>query len=166
MEMEMEMKTMPSTLYALLHHPDFPENRAWVRGSFVPSEYILRHGDSGRDVYLVLKGKVRVLGQIHLDSGQRVRPGYYDLGEQGIFGALSLFDESSRCADVQALTSCELAVIDAQSLAQFMEQNPRLGYRVLRELFSHSVEQIRKNRQRVLSILAWGLEAHRISHCL
>ncbi|MGD2076364.1 MAG: cyclic nucleotide-binding domain-containing protein [Gammaproteobacteria bacterium] len=157
---------MPSTLHALLHHPALPEHRAWVREPFAAGEYVFRLGESGHDVYLVLRGRVRVLGRVDLEDGQRVRPGYLDLGERQVFGALSLFDRSRRCADVQAISDCEIAVIDAHALATFMEQNPQLGYRILRELFSCSVEQIRKNRHRVASMLAWGLKAHGITQCL
>ncbi|UCE76913.1 MAG: cyclic nucleotide-binding domain-containing protein [Gammaproteobacteria bacterium] len=157
---------MPWTLNALLHHPDFPQYDAWVHERFAPGEYILRQGEPGRDVYLVLAGTVRVLGQIDVEAGRPVRPAYFDLGEHGIFGTLSLFDQASRSADVQAVSDCEVAVIDGRALTDFMERHPKLGYSILKQLFSHSAEQIRKNRKRVLSMLAWGLKAHRISHCL
>ncbi len=154
------------TLNTLLHHPEFSENDVWMRERFAPGEYILKQGESGRDVYLVLEGKVRVLGQINIAQGRPVRPAYFDLGERGIFGALSLFDASSRSADVRAITDCNVAVIDGRALTEFMERNPGMGYAILKQLFSQSVEQIRKNRKRVLSMLAWGLKAHGISHCL
>lgn len=146
----------------LLAHPDFQEGVHWRRCRYEAGTAVFREGDTGREVYLILEGGVRVIGDVELDAARRVQPGLCDLARGALFGELALFDRGARSATVTAVEDTELAVIDGDRLLAFFEDNPDLGYRFLRELLTMVVGRMRATNRKLVSLFAWGLKAHGI----
>lgn len=151
---------MKESLPALLSHPDFVEGRHWSREAFQANQAILEEGKAGSKIYLVLSGRVRVLGAVNLGEDRRIRPGFFDLGAGEIFGELAMFDREPRSASVVAITDCELAALDGDGLLDFLDRHPDIGYRVLKDLVSTLVVRLRKTNRKLFSLMAWGLKAH------
>lgn len=148
------------SLRALLQHPEFVEGQHWSRQRFAANQPIVEEGTLGSQIYLVLAGRVRVLGDVALDEGRRIRPGFFDFDAGEVFGELALFDREPRSASVVAVTDCELAVIDGDRLLAFLDRHRDLGYDVFKDLVSALVVRLRKTNRKLFSLMAWGLKAH------
>lgn len=150
---------MERSLRALLQHPEFLDGQHWSRQHFRVNQTIVAEGDPGTQIYLVLGGRVRVLGDVVLDGERRIRPGFFELEAGEVFGELALFDREPRSASVVAVTDCELAAIDGDRLLQFLDQHPDIGYAVLKELVMALVGRLRNTNRKLFSLMAWGLKA-------
>lgn len=145
---------------ALLRHPEFTEGLHWSRVFYGPHQTIVEEGEVGSQVFLVLGGRVRILGDVTVGEDRRIRPGFFDLDVGEVFGELALFDREPRSASVVAVTDCELAVIDGDRLLAFLDQHTDLGYEVLKELVTALVGRLRNTNRKLFSLMAWGLRAH------
>ncbi len=153
---------MNSTMRRILDHPNFPEGECWEYQIFRANETIIQQGELSRRLYVIESGAVRVIGNIFLDKQQQVKPGMSDLFEGQIFGELVLFDREPRSASVQAIQDCQLIAIDGDKLLVFLEANPNIGFAFLMALMSTEVQRLRKSNQKICSLFAWGLKAHKI----
>ena len=151
---------MEKSLRALLRHPEFVEGQHWSRECFQSNQAIVEEGNVGSQIYLVISGRVRVLGDVSLGEDRRIRPGFFDLEVGEVFGELALFDREPRSASVVAITDCELAVIDGDRLLEFLDDHTDIGYQVLKDLVSALVGRLRKTNRKLFSLMAWGLKAH------
>ena len=152
---------MQSVLYHLIQHPSFPKD-LWQHRRYAEHELIIRQGECSGNLYLVLSGSVRVMGNVLLDGQRRVQPGFGDLGTGEVFGELALFDDLPHSASVMAITDCEIAVIDGKRLLSHLDQHPQQGYSVLKNLGCTMVQRLRKTNDKLFSVFAWGLKAHGI----
>ena len=155
-----------NALYNLLDHPSFEEGVQWTRRKVVANETLFAEGERGLEVYLILKGSVRVVGNVDLDGQRTVHPGFSELGEGQVFGELPLFDGEPRSATVVALTDCELAVLDGERLMAFLDAHPDLGYPIFKELILLLVGRLRQANRRIFSLFAWGLKTRGIEQHL
>lgn len=157
---------MKNALYSLLDHPSFEEGTVWTRRQAEADETLFTEGDQGSEVYLLLKGTVRVVGAVDLDDKRTVHPGFSDLEAGQVFGELPLFDGEPRSATVIALTDCELAVIEGEQLMAFLDAHPDLGYPIFKELIHLLVGRLRQANRRIFSLFAWGLKMRGIDRHL
>jgi len=144
-------------LFQLLRHPGFREGVHWRRRRLGPDAVVFSEGDAGRDVYLVLEGRVRVVGNVDLDAHRRLHPGFSDLGPGEVFGELALFDRQPRSATVTTVAPTELAVLDGERLLAFLDAHPEVGYPIFKELIFLLAGRLRQANRRVFSIFAWAL---------
>jgi small-conductance mechanosensitive channel/CRP-like cAMP-binding protein len=93
---------------------------------FAPHEVILREGDAGEEMFLILRGQVGV--SMHPVDAERVP--LNKLGPGEFFGEMSLIQGARRSASVQALDECELIVIDGATLRQLLDSSPGLAERI------------------------------------
>lgn len=150
---------MSSLLFSLLDNPDFEEHKLWQRVCRPADSIVFSEGDCSSEVYLVLAGELRVLGQVDLDDQRKIQPGFGELGKGDIFGEMIMFDDIPRSATVVSLTDVELAVINADDLFAFLDSHPDCGYPIMKELLSVVVQRLRKANQRIFSLFAWGLKS-------
>jgi branched-chain amino acid transport system substrate-binding protein len=87
---------------------------------FAAGERIMREGDTGATMFLIIEGRVSV--QLALPDGTDAR--IYDLGLGEIFGHMSALTGARRFATVRADTAVTLAEFDKESLAQLVADNP------------------------------------------
>lgn len=149
---------MSSLLFGLLEDAEFSEGVYWHRHCVEANRVVFHEGSKGRDIYLILSGAVRIVGNVDLDEERRVRPGFSELSQGDLFGELALFDDEPRSATVVAVTDVELAVLDGVALLQFLDAHPEIGYPIVKELISTLVVRLRKANQRIFSLFAWGLK--------
>lgn len=157
---------MSIILSEILARPDFPEGTHWEYVDYAPGDRVLREGEQSRDLYLVIEGTVRINKQIDLENDRHIRPEFGELHAGDVFGELNLFNEMPRSATVEALTALKAAKIDGVALACFLDQNPALGYQLLKEIFISITGLLRKTDQRLMQIFSWGLRAHHIDQHL
>jgi CRP-like cAMP-binding protein len=155
-----------NALHDLLDHPEFAEGALWQRRRLDANHTVFAEGDTGKEVYLILKGAVRVVGNVDLDHDRTVHPGFSDLSEGQVFGELSLFDGQPRSATVVTLTECELAEMQGERLMAFLEGHPELGYPIFKGLIHLLVGRLRQANRRIFSLFAWGLKVRGIDQHL
>jgi hypothetical protein len=93
-----------------------------------PGDRILREGERGDTVYILLKGLADVTRG---DSGERT---VNLLGAGDIFGEVGLLTATPRTASVIARAPCEVLVLSGPQLERFLEREPLIAARVLMNL--------------------------------
>ena len=102
---------------------------------------IFQKGDPGDCLFAVCSGTIRI-GSHSIDGKDAVlnliQPG-------GIFGEIALLDGQARTADAQAVTDCDLMVIDRRDFMPMMAREPELALRVIEMLCArlrHTSQQV------------------------
>lgn len=88
--------------------------------NFEAGEYIVREGEQGDEMYLVLTGDA----EVRLPSGLRI-----PLARGGIFGEMALLRSSPRGADVVSVTEVAVLAIDEAFLRRLRIRYPRFAAR-------------------------------------
>jgi glutaminase len=115
---------------------------------YTPGELIIRIGDRGAEVFLLMRGLVSVT--LDLPHGQRTRLSTISPGMT--FGELALVDQSPRTADVRADSPAECLVLSAAALERLGEAEPRIKTGILVNLL-RSVYGIVARRNREVTTL-------------
>ncbi len=86
---------------------------------------IFREGEEGNFMYLILKGKVKIMRK-----GEEIAT----LGKGDFFGDLGLLTGLPRVADAISEEDCELILVDESSFDKIIKSDPNLSIRILRKL--------------------------------
>lgn len=89
---------------------------------FNAGEVVFREGDEGREFYVVLEGKVDIVG--HGRVFESVPPG-------GMFGEMALIDESPRSATAVAVVDSTLAPVDERRFTYLIQETPFFALHVM-----------------------------------
>ena len=93
---------------------------------------IIREGDPGRELFIVVRGEVRVVKGDHELA---------TLGSQGVFGELAALDPQPRSASVVALGECHLLQLDHAVLFEELMNNNVLARGLIRFLVNRVRER-------------------------
>lgn len=107
--------------------------------SFSPGEYIIRQGEKGEDMYMVVLGKVKVT--IDTPEGEKE---VATLSEGGIFGEMALVEGTARSANVIAVEDTELLRIDEKSLDRIRRRFPSIAAKLFLNLSKVLSGRLRK----------------------
>ena len=100
----------------------------------VPGSFIVRDGETGNEIYFISGGRV----EIWSESGRRSH-GTLEAGDH--FGDLSLLLGEKRTASVQALTYCDLFVLDRMDFERIKAEYPEFR-EVLKKVSSARTEKV------------------------
>ena len=92
-------------------------------------ETILRKGDEGSEMFLILDGAVEVT-----ESPRGQRRVLTTLGEGQLFGEAAFLMNTRRSAEVTAIADSQLVVLDVAGFERLGEAHPRVAMKVLRNL--------------------------------
>lgn len=108
-----------------------------------PHSCIIRKGDPGDALYLVLSGEVRVRLVIGLEDKTlaSIRPGQF-------FGEMAMFNDSPRSADVVAVTETRLMRITRHAFRLFIEEIPELASPILYNLATAMADRLVASNKR------------------
>lgn len=88
-------------------------------------ETILKKGDTGNAMYMIVEGQVR------LHDGER---NVTDLGENDVFGELSLLDPGPHPASVTALTDTRLLCLEQETFYELIEDHSTVAWKIIQIL--------------------------------
>lgn len=88
---------------------------------------IMQIGDPSRDVYFVVSGRARV--RIYSPGGRAVT--YRDVEAGQYFGEFSAIDGRPRSASVEAISSCHVAVMTADTFISVLHKHPKVMFALL-----------------------------------
>ncbi len=93
--------------------------------AFDPGETVVKRGDPGHGLYLILEGAAEV---------RRGTRSLTRLGAGQFFGEMSLFDDLPRSADVVALEPAKMAVLQKWEFWGFAASQPNVILNILAEM--------------------------------
>jgi len=93
------------------------------RVDFEPDQMIFSRGDPGRDIYLVIEGRIRL--SVLSSDGRELS--FDHAGPGHVFGEIATLDGQARTADATALTRVTTAMLSRSSLKRLMEVKPQLA---------------------------------------
>lgn len=114
------------------------------RAAFAPGELIIRQGDAGDSMYIVIQGSVDV--HVSGDSGMSEYLATLEVGQ--FFGEMSLLTGENRTANVMSMTAVECLVIAKPSLTSLFERHPELAENISEVIAGRQVE-LRATREKL-----------------
>ncbi len=96
--------------------------------SFGPGEAIIKEGDPGDGLYLILSGTAQILKGL---PGDKAKP-LASLGPFRSFGEISLLVDQPRTASVVATVPLRCVKLTRRQLAEVEEKEPKLAVRLYR----------------------------------
>lgn len=107
------------------------------RVNFSENDVIMKEGEIGDTMYVMLEGTVEVVKRLVVDGTDDKTSGKdkvftkLDAEQHAVFGEISLLEECKRTATVKAVTDCVLYEIRKDNFLRLAEEDYELGYRVL-----------------------------------
>jgi CRP-like cAMP-binding protein len=120
---------------------------------------IIREGDGGDFMLMVVQGKVEVRKRDRWNTPQLLA--VVEAGQT--LGEMSMIDGKSRFATCIAAEPTDIAVLDRESLARIIVEKPLLGAKVLMELVLMLSQRLRTTSERLLGLLD-ERELHGLAH--
>jgi len=109
---------------------------------FQSGEIIIREGDPGRSVYIILHGRVRVFTRDY--KGKELE--LATLGGSQFFGEMSFLTGQPRSSHVEALESSVLVELSYTAMHRLAKENPQVKETLLR-YYRERVESTKKKRE-------------------
>lgn len=113
-----------------------------------PGEVIVKQDDPGDCMYILVKGKARV---VHHKDGHYIELATLKGGD--FFGEIALVDEGPRSADVQALEDCVLLKLTQAVISAVAGVYPTAAFKFLIAIGRIMVERLRRSTQRYVDSL-------------
>ncbi len=110
------------------------------RRKYKKKEYIIRMGDPGLGMYIIVKGCVEI---IEKDKNGKNRT-LAKLQDGSFFGDLALLDESPRSASAIAIEDCDIIGFFRPDFLDLLYRKPKLGIKVLFALAKTIGERLRQ----------------------
>lgn len=90
---------------------------------YAPGETIIRQGEEGSELFIVLRGEVAVRHRANDDDTQEVTR----LGPGKFFGEMSLMTGERRSATIRAVTESELLIVDQRTFKPILSASPEVA---------------------------------------
>jgi len=135
--------------------------RRYPKGS-----YIFREGDSGREMYYIISGRVRV----EKETGQ-IKKVLAELESGDYFGEMAPIIDTPRTASAIAIEESSIAVIDGDTFCNLLVESRGVSLLLLREFSfrlkrsNESIERLARSRLKLIAVLylinEWPLKPDR-----
>lgn len=119
--------------------------------SYSRGDTIIRQGDEGSSLYLVLTGRLKVVSSN--EEGKEALLDFF--GPNDYFGELALLDANVRSASVIAVEETDLLCITRRKLMNFLQQNPEANLSVMRGL-ANRTRSISQNLSSLAQLDVYG----------
>ena len=117
---------------------------------FSPGETILRQGDSGRNLWIVVEGECEVTRENDGDEAIVLA----ELGPYSQFGEMSFFHAAPHSASVKAKSAVTLLRVEKQCFDQLVEDQCWAAYMLAENIIHQLAERLRRMDQWVADLLA------------
>lgn len=117
---------------------------------FEPGQSIFGRGDMGREIYLVISGRVRL--SVLTSEGRELSFAHAERGD--IFGEIAMLDGRARSADATALTRIKALSLSKAAFTRLMQTRPVVAEAAIRFLCN----RIREADQQLEAIALYPIE--------
>lgn len=118
--------------------------------SFDPSQVIFARGDAGREIYLVVSGRIRI--SVLTAEGRELSFAHAEPG--AVFGEIAMLDGGPRSADATAVGKVTALSLSKPAFKRLMETQPHVAEAAVRFLCS----RIREADQQLEAIALYPIE--------
>lgn len=101
--------------------------KSCVERSFASGETLVRQGNPGVGLFVIVSGKVKVIKTN--DKGEKLELAEHGSGE--VIGEMAVLDGANRTADVVAVEDTVSLVLSAWDFRSFMESHPEVALEIL-----------------------------------
>ena len=126
---------------------------------YCAGQIVLREGDKGESMYVLLKGKVEVKKSLTHFSDKRSMDKrdkallHLSEDDHTCFGEMALLSEShKRTATITTLSECTLAKITGSECAEICINDPQLGYILMRNVAKSLSARLERANQDILKL--------------
>lgn len=118
-------------LFGSMEPDELDQLLQFARFETIEAKQVAFHkGSHGNEMFAIASGRVKI-SAFSLDGKEIL----FDILESGdVFGELSLLDGKERSASVTAIERCRLLVLEQRYFLPFLENNPRIGIKMLTAL--------------------------------
>src|SRR6185503_15543130 len=140
-----------SALFGSLAEPDLTAIAGRMRRvQFESDQMIFSRGDPGREIYLVLEGKIRL--SILSSDGRELS--FAHAGPGSIFGEIATLDGGERTAGATAITRVTAMALPQRAMQELIDNNPKVAGAAIRFLCT----RLRETDQRLEAIALHRIE--------
>lgn len=118
--------------------------------AFDPDQMIFARGDPGRDLFLVLDGRIR----LSILSGDGRELSFAHAGPGSVFGEIATLDGGERTAGATAISKVQAMSLPQKALHELIEANPKIAMAAVRFL----CQRLRETDQRLEAIALHRIE--------
>ena len=120
------------------------------RVQFDPDQMIFSRGDPGREIYLVLDGRIRL--SILSSDGRELS--FAHAGAGSIFGEIATLDGGERTAGATAISRVTAMALPQRAMVELIENNPKVAVAAIHFLCT----RLRETDQRLEAIALHRIE--------
>jgi CRP-like cAMP-binding protein len=120
------------------------------RVDFTPDQMIFSRGDPGREIYLVLEGRIRL--SILSSDGRELS--FAHAGPGSVFGEIATLDGGERTAGATAISKVQAMALPQRAMLDLIENNPKVATAAIRFLCT----RLRETEQRLEAIALHRIE--------
>ena len=140
-----------SALFGSLAEPDLTAIAGRMRRvQFESDQMIFSRGDPGREIYLVLEGKIRL--SILSSDGRELS--FDHAGPGNVFGEIATLDGGERTAGATAISRVQAMALPQKALMEIIANNPKVATATIRFL----CQRLRDTDQRLEAIALHRIE--------
>jgi CRP-like cAMP-binding protein len=140
-----------SALFGTLPDPDRTAIATRMRRvDFDPDQMIFSRGDPGREIYLVLEGRIRL--SILSSDGRELS--FAHAGPGNIFGEIATLDGGERTAGATAISRVQAMALPQRAMLELIENNPKVAKAAIHFLCT----RLRETDQRLEAIALHRIE--------
>jgi signal-transduction protein with cAMP-binding, CBS, and nucleotidyltransferase domain len=121
--------------------------------SFGPDEIVFKEGSRGDDLYIIVKGSVRIFTRIT----ENVEKTLTTLRNGGVFGELAVISEDYRSATAKTLTETDLILINQTEFENLLENQQTAGNKILNVLIRIIADRLKSTTELYWQAVDWGL---------
>lgn len=116
---------------------------------YPPGETVIKEGEAGDTMYLVVKGEVLVIkGQGREEGGREIE--LDRIGAGGYFGEMALFEDVVRSATIRTAEESQLLVLHKREFTEIVREYPQIALHICKELsgrIRHLHEKVKSYEQ-------------------
>lgn len=117
------------------------------RRIYKKNEPIIRMGDPGLGMYIIVKGSVEIIEEKKKEENRILAK----LKDGSFFGDLALLDESPRSASAIAIEDCDIIGFFRPDFLDLLSRKPKLGIKVLFALSKTIGERLRRTDEMLMN---------------
>lgn len=119
--------------------------------SFAEGTYIIKEGEVGTSMFILGKGTIRIERTTLM--GDTFTLAKHSEDKNVFFGELALLDNDVRSASVYAVTNTVCYSIEKDAFTQFCEDNPHIGYAIIKDIAVSLAAKLRKTTNDNLTLI-------------
>lgn len=123
--------------------------------SYRKGEVVIEEDAEGDDLYIIHRGLVEVLIRTRGPEGKVRQTPINTLWAGRSFGEMVLVGGGKRSATVRCIEDCLLLILNRFDFGHLCERNPRIGYRVMRNIAEDLVYKLRSSSLLLRGQIKW-----------